>query len=608
MVGLSAKKQGLAAEIQTCFKEKNMKPVLRTMCRRTAFQSPTTNDVRVSFDLDVMFLDEKAGIAQNPGKVEWCSNDVGRGPGTKTFGELGILEVKIKPGEKLPPWIKELQASHSIIPLPNLSKFCHGMCAFHYGSGKLDLQPYWFNALVDGQLGGIAQESDVTAIEVSPVEVLNGPPSSGVTSRWPFRKREADDRLTPQSRNGLPIAVKPKRPPEAKTFFANERTLLQWISPVTLVLSISIAMMGFSASLTEEARESMIRLSVTLMVLSCLWLAYALWIYFKRLRKIRLQDESGFDEAFGPSMMVASLFFVCVLALVFILASPFVQDDTTDETHLGRPCVNILAGFSDFPVLGIEPSGVIYHPGRDSVFVASPHYVLEIKNTPNKTIVDHAFPGWDIEAITIDPNSKDMLYLGIEGPNQIVAVNINTMVASTPVNVEVLMGNNHQLESLVVCPQELCGVGGKRFIVGGPSNSLRVLDLGGYPNSYPYDIRIIDEIDLDAFLCRRIGRCYNRTGRISDLYLSGSDLYAVAEKRSELFKIPWSATATSKIAGAAGTPEIMQLPKETNGGWQGFCLKPRSDGTGDSAILANDFHGFVKEFQLNSQGLVTATC
>jgi hypothetical protein len=275
---------------------------------------------------------------------------------------------------------------------------------------------------------------------------------------------------------------------------------------------------------------------------------------------------------------------------------------------LGRSCKNSLADYNDFPVLNAEPSGVIYHPGRGSIFVASGHHLLEIKNGSSSSVVDHPFPGFDIEAVTLDPNSPDTLYLGLENPNQIVGLDLRTMTTYTPVNLALVMDSSDTLEALAVCPPALCGVGSKRFIAGGPSNRLYVLDLGNYPIIYPHNVKILDVIDIDALLCRRIDRCFNKTGRISDLYISSSAMYALSLKHSEVFMIPWSATAKSKFAGAPGAPQIMQLPGETNGNWQGFCLKPASNGNGVSAVLANDFHGFVKEFPVDSQGVFEGTC
>merc|ERR1712176_1527719 len=125
-------------------------------------------------------------------------------------------------------------------------------------------------------------------------------------------------------------------------------------------------------------------------------------------------------------------------------------------------------------------------------------------------IIDHSFPGSDIEAVTIDPDAPNLLFLGLEGPNRIVAVNLETMTTYQPLYVEDLVGKNHKLEALAVCPENLCGLPkalGRRLIAGGSSSSLRVIDIGAYPTvragSSP---RIVDTIDLDALLCLRIGR------------------------------------------------------------------------------------------------------
>jgi hypothetical protein len=234
-----------------------------------------------------------------------------------------------------------------------------------------------------------------------------------------------------------------------------------------------------------------------------------------------------------------------------------------------------------------------------------------------KGVIDHPFPGLDIEALTVSPSNPDVLYLGLEGPNAIQALYLQSMSLVNPVPVSMVMGAEHQLDAMAFCPRELCGSegGSSRFMVAGPSNNLRVLDLGSYPSQYPlYGAKLIDKIDLDALLCRRMPEtCLNRTGRVTDLHITDRALYAVVQKKgkdgaSELVKVPWSATATSKLAGAPEQPQIFSLPPETKGGWQGFTIKQQADTmNSELAILANDFHGFVKEFRMSSGGLI-GTC
>eukprot|EP00928_Gymnodinium_smaydae_P035837 TRINITY_DN25145_c0_g1_i2.p1 TRINITY_DN25145_c0_g1~~TRINITY_DN25145_c0_g1_i2.p1 ORF type:complete len:793 (+),score=108.08 TRINITY_DN25145_c0_g1_i2:233-2380(+) len=603
---LSDKQKRLANEIQAQLQDKKMKPTLRTSCRRVAFQSVTSNAIRISFDTDISFLNERRGCQEQKGDLQWCSNADAKGELSHSFCNYGILEVKIKSGSELPPWVKELEHSGAIISMPNLSKFGHGIWSIYHQSGALNIKPYWFDAVTNDSSQSSpdnAKRDDVPAPADDPAHDER----KHVGFRWwpSTIARSNVIKIPDKAANGtsggggIMIAErKRKLEPQAKTFFANERTLLQWISPVTLVLSISIAMMSMGATMGEAAQTTIIPLGVTMMCVSIFWLLYAFRIYFKRLKKIRERDDTGFDEVVGPSAMVFSLLCMCVLALIVIVVNPFASSPV--EVHLGHACTSPLASFADFPILGAQPSGVIYHPARKSIFIASPHHLMEMAS--DGTIVDHPFPGFDIEAVTLDPLRPDTIYLGLETPNRIVAVDVDSMTASTPVIVDSVMGASHQLEALAVCPTELCGNEGKRFIVGGSSDSLRVLDLGSYPVKFPYaGAKLVDEIDIDALLCSRMGRCVNKTGRVTDLHVTAGALYILADRESELIKIPWSSTAKSKFAGAAELPTILRLPEETKGGWQGFCTKKGSEGN-EFALLANDFHGFLKEAEISQDG------
>lgn len=132
----------------------------------------------------------------------------------------------------------------------------------------------------------------------------------------------------------LRVPQRPARNPDAKVFFANERTLLSWIHPVTFLLSMSLALMSIAQSQSEVARATMLSTGVAMMSLSVLWLLYALHVYYKRLRAIRNRKTDGFDESFGPSAMVLGLLFLCIAAATIFIVNPFGQADGPQPEYL----------------------------------------------------------------------------------------------------------------------------------------------------------------------------------------------------------------------------------------------------------------------------------
>lgn len=140
--------------------ENHVQPCLRTTFKRTAFQIPGDDKVRVVIDSDILFIREDsfdhARPIRDPSK--WHRTDIdSKGATPQSFLRKGEyakfpfaeLEVKIKlrkKGKKL-LWIDELVHSHMVKEIPNFSKFIHGIGALFLEDDKLDNIPFWFNEL-----------------------------------------------------------------------------------------------------------------------------------------------------------------------------------------------------------------------------------------------------------------------------------------------------------------------------------------------------------------------------------------------------------------------------------------------------------------------------
>jgi uncharacterized membrane protein YidH (DUF202 family) len=147
-----------------------------------------------------------------------------------------------------------------------------------------------------------------------------------------FRGRCAPVKPAAVGQGELLIPKKPNKAAEAKTFFANERTLLHWISPVSMILSLSIALTSYGAVGSEATRATVLPVGMAMMFLSVVWLLYALHIYYKRVRSIREGDMSGFGETFGPTMIVVGMTLLCVGSMAINIYQPFSPTTTSTST------------------------------------------------------------------------------------------------------------------------------------------------------------------------------------------------------------------------------------------------------------------------------------
>jgi len=85
---------------------------------------------------------------------------------------------------------------------------------------------------------------------------------------------------------------------EAKTYFANERTFIQWISAALLLLTVSSIMMG---SGNYNGTSSVIAFCSLILV------GYASYVYFRRVRLLRSGTPYGYLDFIGPSILAAGV-------------------------------------------------------------------------------------------------------------------------------------------------------------------------------------------------------------------------------------------------------------------------------------------------------------
>lgn len=144
-------------------KEYNLQPTMRTVYKRTAFQIPGDDKVRIVIDSGLTFIREDSFDPQLPIRdpSNWHRTDIDSKSskplqylrkGESSKFPYSTMEIKIKKSSvknfKNLNWINELiNSSHLIKEIPNFSKFVHGIAALFLEDDKLDNIPLWFNEL-----------------------------------------------------------------------------------------------------------------------------------------------------------------------------------------------------------------------------------------------------------------------------------------------------------------------------------------------------------------------------------------------------------------------------------------------------------------------------
>lgn len=146
--------------LETFIKDHDLQPCVRSTYKRTAFQIPGDDKVRIVIDSDLTFIREDAFDHERPIRdpSKWHRTDIDskfNNPfsllrkGEYLKFPYSVMEIKIKKSnnKQRSHWINELVSSHLVKEIPNFSKFIQGIASLFLEDDKLDNIPLWFHDL-----------------------------------------------------------------------------------------------------------------------------------------------------------------------------------------------------------------------------------------------------------------------------------------------------------------------------------------------------------------------------------------------------------------------------------------------------------------------------
>lgn len=307
----------ICVEVDDMIKNKQLQPIIRTSYYRSAFQSSTNNQVRISLDTQMSLINEfrEGGHTQEP----WChtssdklaKNEVYRFP-------FAILEIKLQNVSENPLWLKQTLADIGAIQVHKFSKFQHAMAFLH--PDKVPILPHWhqdfkewhekkerafqFTAkrtlTVSRMVSNVELEVDVPDIRAVPAPRKKG------TARL-IRDGEEDEEYGHQ--------LKDMKHLDPKGVFANERTLLHYAEKGLYVGALAIVLINQSGTASKVAGG-------VLSVSTGIFYVWALYEYYSRLGAITGRSKVGktldlrLDWVHGPLIVGALIMLVLFISLV----------------------------------------------------------------------------------------------------------------------------------------------------------------------------------------------------------------------------------------------------------------------------------------------------
>jgi SPX domain protein involved in polyphosphate accumulation/uncharacterized membrane protein YidH (DUF202 family) len=161
----------LAEDVSTFIQEHKLAPMTRTRYRRTAFQRPDTNKVRVSLDTDLAVFVDQADAAKP--LHWWARRDYSSSVSSPTFAggstsslplgdrfvlPMAVMEIKLSGVETEPSWISQLKTSGLIHECGKFSKFGSSIALLF--PDRVPFFPHWFSE--GGKLADIPSVGDAS--------------------------------------------------------------------------------------------------------------------------------------------------------------------------------------------------------------------------------------------------------------------------------------------------------------------------------------------------------------------------------------------------------------------------------------------------------------
>lgn len=161
--------------LQEFVMQEELQPVLRTTYRRTAFQIPGDDRIRVTIDSDILYVREDSFDSDRPIRdpKNWHRTDIDSNVsnpmkflrnGEYSKFPYSVMEIKVKNNDsqgssngsqmssnRLPrkhgQWISELTNSHLVKEVPKFSLYVQGVASLFGEEEKLDVLPFWLPEL-----------------------------------------------------------------------------------------------------------------------------------------------------------------------------------------------------------------------------------------------------------------------------------------------------------------------------------------------------------------------------------------------------------------------------------------------------------------------------
>jgi len=328
----------------------------------------------------VTVVNERVKQPRSDGR--WCLTDAEAQTAQASVVPFNVLEVKLAGDDPMPPGLAQAENDSTMILATKFSKFLTGAAAFN----TVPTLPYW-----------AAHPAFYSFFELDRRAGQRPSSESDDTNRGDYDLMGASNETVAASARRIPkgIVIAPKNLAriEPKTYFANERAFVQWISASLLLLTVSGFMLEAGNAGAFKTTAAVISLSAFVLVV------YSTGLYFRRLALLKDRQPYGYYNKANPIFLAT----VVGLAIVLVEADSIMGEDFLD-------IFSFSGGGSDRRLLRSLSSGRIPPGGYEKCPQEVVATKLSVEANPSSLVVDvkrHSFLVTSGESVFIQPMSDD---------------------------------------------------------------------------------------------------------------------------------------------------------------------------------------------------------
>jgi len=183
---------------------------------------------------------------------------------------------------------------------------------------------------------------------------------------------------------------------EPKSFFANERTFIQWISAALLMITVSIV-------LFEVGQEDARYMGIVLCIIGMAVAVYSLFLYFRRVYLMKNGKPYGYVDHLGPVVLTGAILFGVSGMLYYHARRTSVEAASLNANISSNPGQCDLFNIAGVSKLEYQPSDALIDTDRGILLVPSMNQITALYlegNTGGDLRVVADIRGADFEAMT----------------------------------------------------------------------------------------------------------------------------------------------------------------------------------------------------------------